>query len=121
MANIATPPEYLTESAKIMREHFKEINEHHKELRNDLVTDHQRAVLYQRFSEEAGNHFLNSGIGGISSNKLADVKCLHLHVGDTLLRGEDANQFGSWALRKLKEQYDIDADGCAGKFIFTFN
>jgi hypothetical protein len=38
-------------------------------------------------------------------------------VADALLRGQDANKFGRWTLRKLEEEEGVDPTGCGSKFL----
>ena len=43
-----------------------------------------------------------------------DVKCLHAHVADHLLRGN--NKIGAWTLNVIQQQ-SLDTRGCDGKLI----
>lgn len=52
---------------------------------------------------------MESGILGVSSNKINDVKCLHAHTADYLLRGN--NKFGEMTLKYLKDR-GVDVNGC---------
>jgi hypothetical protein len=106
--------EALTSSAQAMRQHFRDIIQETKSFREAVVSDSDRVVLKHKLGEEGMTHFINSGPGGILPDAVGDIKCLHIHVADALMRGEEANKFGRWALRKLKEEYDIDKDGCSG-------
>lgn len=52
---------------------------------------------------------LSSGIIGVT--KVDDVKCLHAHVADHLMRGD--NKVGQWTLEQLGDQ-GIERSGCSG-------
>jgi hypothetical protein len=60
-----------------------------------------------------GEQLLNSGIIGITLAKVDDVKCLHAHVGDHIVRSE--NSIGKWALDELQKK-GVDPGGCDGMF-----
>ena len=46
---------------------------------------------------------------GVTPTKVDDAKCLHAHVGDLFLRGE--NKIGEYTLRMLRSR-GIESDGC---------
>ena len=104
--------ENLVPTAVAMRDHFRSINAHWKELKGELVSPEQYDILQARLGAIGAEHFLNSGLGGISPKKVGDVKCLHTHVADTILRGKSANRFGRWALKKIEEEQGVDPSGC---------
>jgi hypothetical protein len=105
----------LSSSAQAMRQHFREVGETWHNFKEAVVSESDRVVLKHKLGEEGTKHFLSSGPGGISRDVLGDVKCLHVHVADALVRGEEANKFGRWTLRKLKDEYNIEKDGCSSK------
>ena len=43
-----------------------------------------------------------------------DIKCIHAHVADTLLRGPECNAIGALAL-DLLERKGVDPRGCSGR------
>lgn len=108
--------EKLTVSARAMREHFREVCKNWQGFKSAMVSDSDRVVLQHKLGDQGASHFMSSGPGGISQDVVGDVKCLHVQVADALMRGEDENKFGRWTMRKLKEEYDIDADGCSSKW-----
>jgi Protein of unknown function (DUF501) len=56
-------------------------------------------------------NLMESGIIGCTPGKL-QVKCLHAHVADQLLRG--TNEIGALTMKRL-EADGIDTKGCDGK------
>jgi hypothetical protein len=103
-------------ASKALRAHFADINEHWRKLRLRLLSETDKEALRGFIGEEAAEHFMRSGICSISPEKVNDVKCLHIHVADTLMRGKGANVFGELALERLEKEYGVDANGCNGKY-----
>ena len=52
----------------------------------------------------ARSHARGSGIAGMSPTKLDDVKCLHAHLADSLVRGADNNVIGRAVQDELKSR-----------------
>ena len=107
-------------ATKELREHYKQINSHWRGLKNAIVNDEQRIMLKERLGEEEAEHFMNSGIGGITESNVDDVKCLHLHTADALLRGKENNRFGAWTLETLEKERGVEVNGCAGKNVIPY-
>ena len=107
--------ESYSPATKLLREHYRDINAHYKEMKKELITEEQRRMLYAKFDANEAEEFLSSGIGGISERNENDVKCLHLHTADALLRGREANKFGAWTLEQLEKERRVDVNGCAGE------
>lgn len=105
--------------AEELRRHFRNINTHWKDLRSSLISDDQRRLLVARLGAESAEKFVAGGIGGLTADAVSDVKCLHLHVADALLRGPGANKFGEWAMETLEKEQRVDRNGCAGKTHFV--
>lgn len=99
---------------QILRENFREINSAWKLIREKFLTETVVGKLYTFLGTTAADAFINSGIIGISPDKIDDVKCLHAHVADYLVRGD--NLIGQWALKEMEEKYDVNPKGCKGKF-----
>ncbi len=110
--------ESYSPTTKLLREHYREINAHYKDMKNELITEEQRRMLFAKLGPKEAEEFLSSGIGGISERNENDVKCLHLHTADALLRGREANQFGAWTLEQLEKERGVDVNGCAGERSF---
>jgi hypothetical protein len=91
-----------------LRGNFHETNDAYAKMRHAWVTDDQLKDFKERYPE-AGEHFMNAGIIGVSPGKVNDAKCLHAHVADELLRGE--SKIGKWAIEKLEGQ-GVDIGGC---------
>lgn len=86
------------------------VNERHASTRRKLVSPEaevkSRAALGAAFDVA-----MASGIAGITNGKNDDVKCLHAHVADELLSGENA--IGAWILKELESARGCDAAGTA--------
>lgn len=48
----------------------------------------QKNVLEQRLGAVGAKAFMAAGVAGMSPTKLDDVKCLHAHLADFLIRGD---------------------------------
>jgi len=94
-----------------MRDNFAATNAAHKELRNhpSAISAAERGVIMAKLGDEVGSNLINSGIIGISPGRVRDVKCLHAHTADELLRGK--NDIGRMALEGLRER-GVDPTGC---------
>ena len=114
MSSIQKITEYSPESVAL-REHFLEINNHWSKFRDELLTDEQKAAIEQKLGAQAAVKFISGGICGISAEKVDDVKCLHIHVADALMRGPCANRFGQMALEDMQAKHGVDPGGCDSK------
>lgn len=103
------------EQGKILRNNFKDINLSWQRIRTKAINEKELDLLKKTVGEEKSSNLINSGIIGITLNKLDDVKCLHAHIADTLIRGESCNKIGSMALKKLEEN-GVDVRGCDNCF-----
>jgi hypothetical protein len=104
-----------------LRENFSRTNQVWKSIRNLLLSDKDRATIAAKFGEEKAKAMINSGIIGITAEKVDDAKCLHAHVADHLLRGD--NLIGELVLKELKSEMGVEAKGCKGdlfKILYLF-
>ena len=94
---------------------YMKINATWRIIREESLTPEERKDVELRLGGEASANFLSSGFIGVTVDKVDDVKCLHAHVADALLRGRgaDGNVIGDIALKKL-EAKGVDVTGCAG-------
>jgi hypothetical protein len=76
----------LTKTEDLKRD-FVETNKSWRKIKLSCVTNEQIEVVKKSFGEDGAYNILNSGIIGVSQNKSDDVKCLHAHTADYLLRG----------------------------------
>ena len=97
-----------------LRRNFLETNLAWREIRGKAVTEEERELMKKKLGEEGADHLMRSGIIGCTPGK-NQVKCLHAHIADNLVRG--TNEIGQLALTKLEER-GVDVKGCAGKFYF---
>lgn len=91
-----------------LRSNFLSTNKAWQDLRVDSITDAERAEIQSHLGVEGGNKLLNAGIIGVTPNKVDDVKCLHAHVADYLIRGN--NKIGEMTLTVLenREEYEYN-------------
>lgn len=94
-----------------LRSNFLQTNTAWKEIRQDAVSVDDVALMNKVLGEKGATNLLYSGIIGITANKVDDVKCLHAHISDYLLRG--SNEIGKQALMQL-DQAGVDTAGCNG-------
>ena len=99
------------EEGNVLRNNFKDINLSWQKIRTKSITEKEKQFLEQQIGHDKSNNLINSGIIGITLNKIDDVKCLHAHIADTILRGDSCNKIGSMALKKLEEN-GVDIRGC---------
>lgn len=60
-----------------LRESFLGVNKAWKQIRLATMSDDDRAVAIDYLGEEGATQMINSGIIGVTSDKIDDVKCLH--------------------------------------------
>lgn len=93
-----------------LQQNYQEINEFYRDIKHELLsTDviNDLLLTYLGGSIDNYNNFMNSGILGVSN--INDVKCLHAHTADYLLRGN--NKIGEMTLAILKNN-GVDVNGC---------
>mmetsp|Transcript_107142 Transcript_107142/g.206077 ORF Transcript_107142/g.206077 Transcript_107142/m.206077 type:complete len:216 (-) Transcript_107142:55-702(-) len=104
---------YLLEKdrGEALRENFRETNKAHSDLRKAATTPEQMQHLIERHGQKRVDFRMQGGIIGVSQNKLDDIKCVHAHVADQLLRG--GNLIGEKCL-ELLEKKGVNVRGCDG-------
>ncbi len=92
-----------------LQNNYYSINDFYKKIKQQLLNTKmiQDLLLYYLGSIDSYHNFMNSGILGVSN--INDVKCLHAHTADYLLRGN--NKIGEMTLNLLKDN-DVDINGC---------
>jgi hypothetical protein len=98
--------------SEILRQNFLETNKAWQEIRNKTISVETATAMREYFGAERADAIVASGIIGITANKVDDVKCLHAHVADHLLRGK--NLIGAMALKELSDTMKINPRGCEG-------
>ena len=73
------------------------------------MTAEEKQRVFDILGEESGRRLLESGIIGITLEKVDDIKCIHAHTADFLMRGE--NEIGKIAMGELAKR-GIDSSGC---------
>lgn len=79
-------------------------------IRKSAVSEEDLVAIEKKLGKVNTDIFMESGITGITLKKVDDVKCMHAHVADELLRG--GNLIGQSALKELRDVYGIDSTGC---------
>lgn len=91
-----------------LRKNYKLTNDAWRNIKADAISKEEEELVETSLGKQ-GRHFLmTSGLIGTTSE--ADAKCLHAHIADNLLRGN--NKIGEWALKKLSDKYGVDVRGC---------
>jgi hypothetical protein len=90
----------------VLRTSFNETNQAWISIRKDTVSESDRKYVDTYLGTEGAENFMESGIIGCTIGKI-QVKCLHAHIADDLMRG--SNQIGAQALDRLKEK-GVDND-----------
>ena len=103
----------IVRESEELKSEFLKINLKWREIRNKATTETDRERILQKLGDADGQKMISSGIIGITPEKVDDVKCLHAHVADTLLRGKQSNPIGAIILRDL-ENSGINLKGCEG-------
>jgi hypothetical protein len=70
---------------------FLDTNAVFSKIRNTITSSSERAVVVQHLGQEAAETFFSSGIVGVSPSKVNDIKCMHAHLADGIMRGFDKN------------------------------
>jgi hypothetical protein len=76
------------EEGRVLRASFSDTNEAWRSIRKEAVTEQDRQTMNDRLGKEGAKHLMESGIIGCTIGKL-QVKCLHAHIADHLLRGSN--------------------------------
>ncbi len=97
------------ELAESLRDSFLAVNRAWADIRACTMSDNDIKVAESYLGVEGAKNMINSGIIGVTPNKVDDVKCLHAHLGDYLLRGE--NEIGELIVKMLNEK-NVDINGC---------
>ena len=94
------------------RENFKSVNDAWRRIKERSISDDEESLIERSLGIEGKKFILESGFIGVTSE--ADAKCLHAHIADSLLRGN--NKIGEWALNKLVNKYGVNVKGCDSCF-----
>lgn len=70
-----------------LKQSFMAANEVWRDIRRHSVSESQEKQIMSVIGERGMRSFMESGIIGVSPGKTDDVKCIHAHVADHLLRG----------------------------------
>ena len=97
------------ELAEPLRLSFLRVNKAWATIRSTTMSQGDIKVAEAYLGKEGASTMINSGIIGVTPEKVDDVKCLHAHLGDYLLRGD--NKIGEWVLEILQRK-KIDENGC---------
>lgn len=92
-----------------LKENFLKTNNAWKTIRLEVLPPNEIDMIKRDMGETVSKHLLESGLIGITLNKVDDVKCLHAHVADHLLRGD--NEIGKLAIDMI-ESKGVDMKGC---------
>lgn len=85
----------------VLRTSLNDTNHAWIAIRKDTVSIADRMFADAYLGIEGAESFMASGIIGCTIGKI-QVKCLHAHIADNLMRG--SNQIGAQALERLKEK-----------------
>ena len=70
-----------------LQESFVQTNQAWQVIRRNSVSPEQKEYVSSIIGAKGLLNFMDSGIIGVSQNKTDDVKCIHAHVADYLIRG----------------------------------
>ena len=98
-----------------LQQNFENTNEAWRAIKRDTISPDDKELFTRKFGATQAKIVFNSGLIGVSSTK--DVKCLHAHVADEILRGE--NIIGRETLTILSEE-GVPVSGCTGILDETF-
>ena len=91
------------EQGAALRDSFMSTNLAWRTIRRTAVTEEDREYMDKKLGIEGTKFLMESGIIGCTIGKL-QVKCLHAHIGDHLMRG--TNEIGAEALGMLEARGD---------------
>jgi len=95
-------------------ENFSKVNNTWNQIFNDLLTDFMRKLGFERFKDEPFKFLFDTGFIGIRKDDTDHVKCLHAHLADHIVRGD--NKIGEMVEKELMNK-GVSTKGCKGKFI----
>lgn len=96
-------------SEQILRTSFFRVNSAWSRIRQAVMSEVDEKIAIAYLGPEGARRMIGSGIIGVTTDKVDDAKCLHAHVGDLLIRGD--NQIGERTLDMVRDR-DIDPSGC---------
>ena len=100
-----------------LKENFLQVNNTWNKIFNDLVTDFIRTLGLESFCKrESFKNLFNTGFIGISKDDVDQVKCLHAHLADHLIRGD--NKIGELVEKEL-ESKGVSTQGCGGEYFYA--
>lgn len=94
-----------------LQSEFLAINNAWAAIRTTSTSETDRTKIRAVLGKETELQLMTSGIIGITVNKVDDVKCLHAHVADAIVRGEENNIIGSMTLQRLQKR-GVPVTGC---------
>lgn len=101
-----------------LKESFLKLNDTWNKILNDLMTDFTRKLAERNFLVLGTyQRFFDSGFIGVGKEDVDKVKCLHAHLADHLVRGD--NKIGELVEAELKRK-GVSTSGCQGKFRISF-
>jgi len=95
-----------------LKSNFNQTNMEHAKIRSLAVSEEEKEMMVDKVGSAGAQHLMGSGIIGVSQGKVDDIKCVHAHVADFLLRGQ--NLVGEMSLEYLKKERGVDVRGCEG-------
>lgn len=98
-----------------LKDSFNSINDAWEQFRKVLLSKEDIRRMEWIKGEKTTAHMLESGIIGVTKGKVDDVKCLHAHVADALLRGREHNPFGRDVLERIDAEEGQGSSGCKGE------
>ena len=97
------------EIAESLRQSFLNTNKAWANIRATTMSPCDIKAAETYLGKEGATTMVNSGIIGVTPTKVDDVKCLHAHLGDYLIRGD--NKIGELVQKTLEEK-NVHIDGC---------
>lgn len=97
---------------------FIDTNEVYSKIRIGCTSAVERDEVVRRFGAEAAAIFFASGIIGVSPNKVSDIKCMHAHLADGIMRGFDKNLIAAMVVEMLEER-GISLQGGERKYCYN--
>ena len=98
------------ELAETLRESFLHANKAWANIKAVTMSKADMKAAETYLGKEGADTMVKSGIIGVTPTKVDDVKCLHAHLGDYLIRGE--NKIGELVSKTLEEEMNVDINGC---------
>lgn len=99
-----------------VKNNFAHVNEQWRLIKRASISDEEEKFIHMKLKDKADD-FLTSGIIGIRGSGTNDVKCLHAHVADELIR--DDNSVGKLVMEEIVESGN-DPKGCDGKRLYIY-